>query len=50
MKLGNVVRQLTDENNLPTGKAHDNAILENHNYIVKFDDREQPEYGANEIS
>jgi hypothetical protein len=38
MKLGKVVRSLTDENNLPTGKAHDNQILDTREYAVEFDD------------
>jgi hypothetical protein len=50
MKLGKVVRRLTDENNLPTGKAHDNPILDTREYAVKFDDGEQLEYGANVIA
>jgi hypothetical protein len=40
MKLGKVVRRLTDENNLPTGKAHDNPILYTREYAVEFDDGE----------
>jgi hypothetical protein len=50
MKLGKVVRRLTDENNLPTGKAHDNPILDTREYTVEFDDEEQLEYAANVIA
>jgi hypothetical protein len=50
MKLRKVVRILTDENNLPTGKAHDNPILDTREYTVKFDDGEQLEYAANVIA
>jgi hypothetical protein len=50
IKLGKVVRRLTDENNLPTGKAHDNPILDTREYAVEFDDGEQLEYAANAIT
>jgi hypothetical protein len=38
MKLSKVVQRLTDENNLPTGKAHNNPFLDRREYAVKFDD------------
>jgi hypothetical protein len=44
MKLGKVVCHLTDENNLPIGKADDNPILDTRKYAVEFDDGEQLEY------
>jgi hypothetical protein len=50
MKLGKFVRRLTDENNLTTGKAHDNPILDTREYAVKFDDGEQLEYATNVIA
>jgi hypothetical protein len=57
MKLGKDVRRLTDENNLPTGKAHDNPILDTREYAVEFgclaiefDDGEQLEYASNAIA
>jgi hypothetical protein len=50
IKLGKVVRRLTDENNLPRGKAHHNPILDTREYTVKFDDGEQLEYAANVIA
>jgi hypothetical protein len=49
MKFGKVVHHLTDENNLPIGKANDNPILDTRKYIVAFDDGEQLEYAANII-
>jgi hypothetical protein len=50
MKLSKVVRSLKDENNLPTGKAHDNPILDTREYSVKVDDSKQLEYAANVIT
>jgi hypothetical protein len=46
MKLGKVIRRLTNENNLPTGQAHGNPILDTREYAFKFDDGEQLEYAA----
>jgi hypothetical protein len=42
--------KLTDENNLPTGKAHNNPIIDTHEYAVEFDDGEQLEYSSNVIA
>jgi hypothetical protein len=50
MKLGKVVRRLTDENDFPTGKAHDNPILDTRKYAVKFDDGEQLDHAANVLA
>jgi hypothetical protein len=50
MKLGKVVRRLTDENNLPKGKAHNNPILDTREYAVEVDDGEQLENAANVIA
>jgi hypothetical protein len=50
IKLCKVVRRLTDENNFPTGKAHNNPILDTREYAVEFDDGERLEYAANVIA
>jgi hypothetical protein len=50
MKLGKVVRRLTDANNLPTGNAQDNPILDTRKYAVEFDNGEQLEYAVNVIA
>jgi hypothetical protein len=50
LKIGKVVRRLTEENNLPTRKANDTPILDTREYAVEFDDGEQLEYAANVIA
>jgi hypothetical protein len=44
IKLGKLVRRLTDDNNLPIGKAIANPILDTQEYVVEFDDGEQLEF------
>jgi hypothetical protein len=50
MKLGKVVQQLTDDNNLPIGKSNDSPILDTRQCVVEFDDGEQLEYAGNVIA
>jgi hypothetical protein len=50
MKLGKVVRRLTDDNILSIGRANDNPILDKLEYLVEFDDGEQLEYASNVIA
>jgi hypothetical protein len=45
LKRGDVVRRLTDDNNLLIVKANDNPILDSREYVVEFDDGEQLDAG-----